>query len=209
MFSTLKSRKIQGGIVLAIALFHLNGLAQETPSESFRKFPISVGVQFQNFALPLRDVSSGFTHPGLFVGTEVPYNKKQTFFQQASIGGYVNREIGNGIHLNTQVGFRTRIYHRFQAELKAGIGYLRVFHPTQAYIYVNGKWENTTGGKSQLAVPIDFGFRYSIPTRNGELSPFLSYQLNPALFYNATLPLSLHTNIFIGLRARLPKKEKG
>lgn len=195
--------KLWASIVL-MGLCGLNVMAQETDSEpAYKKFPIIAGLQFQNFALPFKDMGSNFTHPGFFVGSEISYNEKETLIQQATIGGYLNREIGNGIYLGTQFGYRPTLHNNFYGELKAGLSYLRVFHPTQAYAYKDGEWTEIVGGKSQLAIPFDFGFGYSWATQMGEVSPYVSYQVTPALFYNETLPVNVYTSILVGLRIKL------
>jgi hypothetical protein len=205
MVLRLKSSKIYAIILFAV-LLNIKGVAQERDSKlDYRKFPIVAGLQFQNFAMPFKDMGSNFTHPGLYIGSEISYNKKETLIQQAIIGAYLNREIGNGIYLATQFGYRPKIYNNFYGELKAGLSYLRVFHPTQAYKYENGEWKEIIGGKSQIGIPIDFGFGYSFTSQFGELSPFISYQITPALFYNETLPVNIYTSFLVGLRIKLLK----
>ena len=190
-------------VTLSVVICKTNGLAQQSNSLSgYRRFPIVMGLQFQNFAMPFRDMSSNFTHPGIYVGSEIYYNGKESLFQQAVLGGYLNREIGNGIFINTQIGYRSLIYRNFYGEIKAGVGVLRVFHPSQAYKYENGEWKKTVGGKTQLSAPVDFGLGYSFAAGLGGLSPFISYQIIPSLFYNTTLPLNFYTNFLIGLRIK-------
>lgn len=205
MVLRLKSSRTYAIILFAV-LLNIKGVAQESDSEvGYRKFPIVAGLQFQNFAMPFKDLGSNFTHPGMYIGSEISYNKKETLIQQAIIGAYLNREIGNGIYLGTQFGYRPKIYNNFYGELKAGLSYLRVFHPTQAYKYENGEWKEIIGGKSQIGIPIDIGFGYSFTSNLGELSPFISYQITPALFYNETLPVNIYTSFLVGLRIKLLK----
>lgn len=194
-------------ILIGIAvLLCKRGFAQEKePEIEYKRFPIVAGFHFQNFALPFKDMKSNFTHPGIFLGSEISYNKRKTLIQQAVFGAYLNREIGNGFFLGTQLGFRPKIYKKFYGELKAGLSYLRVFHPTQAYEYRNGEWIKIRGGKSQLGIPLDFGFGYSFATHLGKLSPYISYQITPALFYNETLPVNVYTNFVLGFRINLSK----
>lgn len=172
-------------------------------NREYKRLPLLVGLQFQNFSMPLRDTESHFSHPGVFLGTELAYNAKGTVFQNATIGGYINREIGDGLFVKSQVGARPRFAKRFYGEIKAGIGYLRTFHPHPAYTYGKGAWQSVKGGKSQMTFPIDLGFGYSFIASAAELSPFLNYQINPALFYNKTLPFTIYTNFMVGLRIKL------
>ncbi len=189
-----------------LVLFGINTNAQESELKStYKRFPIVAGMQFHNFAMPFKDMSSNFTHPGFFVGTEFAYNSKETLIQQATVGAYLNKEIGDGIYISSQFGYRPRIYKGLFGEVKAGLSCLYVFHPSQAYKYENGEWRETVGGKAQLGIPLDFGFGYSFQSPIGELSPFVNYQITPALFYNETLPLNIYTNVMAGIRIKLLK----
>ncbi len=193
-------------MLLVFLLCEFNSKAQENDSNTtFKRFPIITGIQFHNFAMPFKDMNSNFTHQGFYIGTEISYNNKETLIQQGTVGAYFNQEIGNGIYVSSQLGYRPRLYKSFFGELKAGISYLYVFHPAQAYKYVNGKWKEVIGGKSQLAIPLDFGFGYSLQSKMGELSPFITYQITPALFYNETLPLNIYTNVMVGIRIKFLK----
>lgn len=192
-------------ILMAFPVFaSLQGNAQQDSSQlGYKRFSILVGSQFHNFALPFKDMESSFTHPGLLLGSEIAYNDKNTLIQQATVGGYLNREIGNGIFVSTQFGYLPRIFDNFYGVLKVGVSFLRVFHPTQAYEYTQGEWKETIGGKSQLGFPVDVGFGYSLETGYGQLSPFMAYQVTPALFYNETLPVTIYTTFIVGLRIKL------
>lgn len=187
-----------------VVLLTLHTEAQKNNEQpSFKKFPIIVGMQYHNFALPFWDLLGNFNHPGLTIGSEIPFNKRESLLQQVSVGGYLNREIGNGIYVSSQLVYRPKLIHNFFGEIKAGISYLRTYHPSQAYEFTNGDWKETVGGKSQLGIPFDVGIGFTTTTDFAKLSPFVSYQVVPALFYNKTLPISLYTNIIFGLRIKL------
>ncbi len=203
MLSLILSSRLAILIVLC-SIVCFNTTAQHDHSTLEAKTILLIaGVQFQNFSLPLRDINSNFTHPGLFVGTEFFYDQDRQLVQQFTLGGYLNQEMGNGFHVTTQFGYRPNLFKDLFGEIKVGINYLRVFHPTQAYDYVHGEWEKTAGGKSQIGIPFDLGLSYRIDSSTSELSPFVLYQITPALFYNETLPLNIYTNIIIGLRMQL------
>ena len=120
----------------------------------------------------------------------------------------MNREIGNGIYFGSQLGYRQNIFGSIYGEFKAGLSYLRVFHPTRAFSYLDGSWNETKGGKSQLGIPIDFGFGYSFSTRFGQLAPHIIYQVTPALFYNESIPVNFYTNVIFGLRIKFLKNKQ-
>ena len=154
---------------------------------NYRKFPITLGVQFQNFAMPFKDIGSNFRHLGFFVGTEISLNKNETLLQNAIMGSYFNKELGAGTYLSSQFIYQPHLFNRTFFRLQGGVGYLFVRHPVQAYKFENNAWKKTGGGKSQLIIPIELSVGYSFETLLGKHSPFFSYQLSPALFYNQTM----------------------
>jgi hypothetical protein len=173
-------------------------LAQEI--KETRQYPIIIGILFQNFAMPLRDLESNFSHTGLSVGSEVRLNRRGTLIQNLQVGAYRNREMGNGLFAISQFVFRPTLTKRVFGELKAGLGGLRLAHPSQAWRFEEGKWKQVTGGSFQLLIPFEVGFGLEFSTANQSISPFISYQVVPALFYNDTVPLSVYSNIVIGVR---------
>src|SRR6185295_19819131 len=124
--------------------------AQDSGSsaKNYRNFPLIVTLQFQNFALPFHDLGSNFSHIGISIGTEVSFNGKQNWAQQVHAGYFLNKETGNGFFTYTQTVFRPTIFKNFYAEVKAGVGWQRAFHPVDAYVFENGKWITVAGGKS-------------------------------------------------------------
>lgn len=174
--------------------------ASEEPHTDYRNFPLIVSLQFQNFALPFHDLSSNFSHVGISVGTELSFNGKQKWAQQIQAGFYLNKEAGNGFFTYTQTVYRPTIFKHFYSEVKAGIGWQRVFHPVDAYVFESGKWIKRVGGKSQLMVPLGISIGYNDYKANTYASPFISYQVIPALFYDETIPLNFYSLFQIGTR---------
>lgn len=176
--------------------------AQDTdaPTKDYRNFPLIVSVQFQNFALPFRDLKSNFMHVGFALGTEVSLNGKQNWAQQFQAGFYLNKDAGNGFFTYTQTVYRPAVFKYFYPEVKAGIGWQRIFHPVDAYEYVDGNLTPTAGGKSQLIVPLGISVGYNKYSENTYLSPFISYQVMPALFYNDGIPLNFNSLFQVGTR---------
>lgn len=176
--------------------------AQDTndTGTDYRNFPIILSVQFQNFALPFHDLKSNFTHVGIALGTEVSLNGKQNWAQQFQAGFYLNKDAGNGFFTHTQTVYRPTVFQHFYPELKAGIGWQRVFHPVDAYEFVDGKYVSTAGGKSQVIVPLGISIGYNNYSTKTYLSPFISYQVIPALFYNESIPLSFYSLFQVGTR---------
>lgn len=194
-------------IVFLLLLIATQSKAQH-PAEkhNYQRWAYLAGVQGNNFGLPFHDLPSHFTHPGIFVGAERAYKPRSTVFQRFSLGGYLNKQLGDGLSINTQIGLRPQFTRSFYGELKAGIGYLFTFHPTAAYMYEEGEWKTIRGGQSQVIFPLNIGLGYSVTTKKMELAPFFDYQISPTLFYNSTLPLTIYNNFQIGVRTRIFKK---
>jgi len=172
----------------------------EDSNKDYRNFPLIVSVQFQNFSMPFKDLGSNFSHVGIALGTEVSLNGKQNWAQQFQVGYYLNKEAGNGFFTYTQTVYRPTIYKHFFAEVKAGVGWQRVFHPVDAYEFQNGTWTSVTGGKSQLIVPLGISVGYNDYSTNTYVAPFISYQVIPSLFYDETIPLNFYSLFQIGTR---------
>jgi len=175
----------------------------ENPDKNYRNFPLIVSVNFQNLAMPFKDLGSNFSHVGILVGTEVSLNGKQNWAQQIQAGYYFNHDAGNGFMAYTQTIYRPSIAHHFYAEVRAGLGWQRVFHPVVAYKYENGQYVSAPGGKSQLIVPLGISFGYNNYKEKTYVSPFISYQVIPALFYNEGIPLNFYSLFQVGTRIHL------
>jgi len=174
--------------------------ASEQPIKVYRNFPLIVTLQFQNFALPFHDLGSNFSHVGISIGTEVSFNGKQSWAQQVHAGYYLNKEAGNGFFTYTQTVYRPTVFKHFYTEVKAGVGWLRAFHPVDAYVFENGKWVPDAGGKSQLLVPLGISIGYNDYSTNTYASPFITYQVIPAVFYDTTIPLNFYSLFQVGTR---------
>lgn len=183
-------------------------LGQNAENNSPKKplqLPLIGGLIFQNFALPWKDLGSNFTHPGIMLGTEISYNKKQNLLQQFTGGYYFNKEMGNGFQLYTQFVYRPKLTKFIHPEAKIGAGWLRTYHPVQSYKFQNNEWKKVGGGKSQLIVPIGFSLVYNNEKQTRISSPFISYQILPTIGYNAIVPVSFYTQWQIGTKINLKK----
>ncbi|MBX7109657.1 MAG: hypothetical protein K1X61_13480 [Chitinophagales bacterium] len=171
-----------------------------TSDADYRNFPVIISLQFQNFALPFQDLKSNFGHVGIALGTEVSLNGKQNWAQQFQAGFYFNKDAGNGFFTYTQTVYRPAFFKHFFPELKAGIGWQRIFHPVQTFEYQNGQVTAVKGGKSQLMVPLGISVGYNKYSTKTYVSPFISYQVVPALFYNDGIPLNFYSLVQVGTR---------
>jgi hypothetical protein len=111
-------------------------------------------------------MNSNFSHVGILLGTEVSLNGKQNWVQQFQAGYYFNNDAGNGIIAYTQTIYRPTIVDHFYGEIKAGIGWQRVFHPVDAYVYENGQYVSTAGGNRSCLFHSEFPLDTMITKRN-------------------------------------------
>lgn len=186
--------------LLLIKSLEVDAQDNSTYSKKTLNFPVSIALQFQNFSLPVKDLKSHFGHPGVLIGSEIALNKRKTLIQQVNLSGYLNKEMGDGFTVYTQTAYRPHIFKQLYAEAKLGVGWLRSYHPVEAYKYTDGEWVKTPGGKSQLIIPFGVGFEYHKLSTKPSITPYLSYQITPNLFYNDVIPLSFYSFIQAGVR---------
>lgn len=195
---------------LPFVLFMLAGLPlflkAQSPQDAHAKmkFPIIASVHFQNLSVPFADIKSHFSHPGFSVGTEMSLNTRKTLFQQLHAGATLNRELGNHFFVQTQFTYRQGFLKTLYAEARAGLGWQRSYHPVEALRFEGGQWISTAGGRSQVTMPFSLSFGYRGDKENpNTVQPFVGYQLVPALFYNAVIPLNFYTMFHAGVRVQL------
>jgi hypothetical protein len=201
--------KIPGMIKILIMIALLAALSVSTMAQpgtwqkvKAARLPLIASVDFQNFNLPLQDVKSHFTHPGVSLGTEINLHPGSKWIQQLHAAFARNKAMGNAVYLYTQTAFRYRIYRPWRSEVKLGAGWQRNFHPVDAYKFKNGEWIKVQGGKSLLIVPVGISVFYK-RSETASLVPFLSYQLLPTFFYDDVLPLSFYDLFQAGARFHL------
>ena len=168
-----------------------------------KPFPLTLGIQFENLALPFYDLESNFSHPGWMIGTEVNLNRRKNLQQQFQAAFYLNKETGNGFYLVTQTAYRPALFRHISPEIKLGAGWQRIYHPVRAYEFRDGSWKKTAGGKSQLIIPLGFSLEYHAARGSSHVVPYAGLQLIPALFYNDAIPLNFYTLFQAGVTVQL------
>ena len=200
-------RKIPIIILFTAISFGVKAQNDSLLKTEFGKFSLIASVDFQNFSLPLHDMKSYFTHPGISIGAETKLNRQSTINQQLNGAFVVNKEMGSSFYIYTQTAFRFRIYHSLYGESKLGVGWQRDFHSTDAYEFKNGAWTKIHGGKSLLIIPVGISFSYKL-NKDEKFVPFISYQVLPSLFYDDVLPLSFYNIIQAGVRVHFMSTHK-
>lgn len=175
-----------------------------TQSESqteYRNFPIVLTLQFHALSMPFKDFKSNFKNVGFGIGTEVSHNGFHNWVQQFDIIWIRNKGIGNGILFTTQTAWRPMLGGNVFAEVKAGLGYMKAFRPSESFTQIDGKWISAgKKGKGMLTVPLGIGTGYYNYSGNMFASPFAAYQLMMVKNYNADIPFVPQSLVQVGSR---------
>jgi hypothetical protein len=184
--------------VLLYSLIFFTTKAQDKQESVFNKFGFEIGAQFHSIALPFSDLKSNFSNPGISAAYEIALNKNKNLIFQTNSSFIFNKNLGNNFQLYPEIIFRPHFFKVMFTELKLGIGWQINFNPANTYEFNNGQWTKTSSSKSQLIVPIGASVGFETKIFNKNISPFVSYQTIPALFYDATIPLNFYSVINIG-----------
>lgn len=116
--------KLKRVLLLSILVMGYFG-ANAQKEGNFKTFPVQVGLLNTNIAAPLTNrLFNGF-NPGIKIGTEIYYNKRQSLqlFQSAEIGFMSHKHYDKSLFLASQFGVRPKYRHIF-VDLKLGLGYM-------------------------------------------------------------------------------------
>jgi hypothetical protein len=175
--------------------------AQDKIDRPYRNFPVILSIQFHSLSLPFRNFSSNFSNVGIGLGTEVSFNGQQNWVQQFNFVWYRNKNIGNGLLLNTQTIWRPTIVDNFYSEVKAGVGYNYSFRPVESFKPTPERWLPVGNkGKGMLALMTGVSAGYNNYSSATYASPFVSYQFMVLKNYNKSIPIVPETFIQVGSR---------
>ncbi len=189
-------------VLAAVACLVLSSASSQSETKTgYTDFPIVISLQFHSFALPFKDLKSNFRNIGIGLGTELSLNGKQSWVQQVSAVWYTNKMLGNGILIYTQNAWRPTIGSDVYGELKAGVGYLYSFRPTESFKQKDGEWTSVgRNGKGLLTIPVGAGFGYNTHASQTYISPFVSYQFLVVSGYNKSIQIVPETLFQAGCR---------
>ncbi|WP_373496771.1 hypothetical protein [Aquiflexum sp.] len=176
-------------IVFCFLLSWNQAIAQSENQKNYRNFPIVLTLQFHALSMPIKDMKSNLKNVGFGIGTEVSHNGSHNWAQQFDIIWIKNRGIGNGILFSTQTAWRPMVVGNVYSEVKAGIGYMIGFRPSESFTQKDGNWISVgKKGKGMLTLPLGIGMGYYNHSQNMFVSPFLGYQFMLVKNYNLDLP---------------------
>lgn len=179
----------------------------------YRK-PLAFTLSFFNHSIssPFHNIISTPLHPGVQAGIEGRYfeTAKSKLFQTLNLGMYYNKYNGTGYYLNTELGYRYTSKWRIFAEALVGIGYVRVYHPTEIYeLTSTGSYEQTNDkGFSSALVSFAIGLGYAIKSSSlVSFAPFMRYESLIQTKYNSELSVLPQSALHIGVRINKIRKK--
>lgn len=181
-----------------------------TPDSAARK-PLAVVASLFNHAvsMPFHKMVRTPVHPGFQAGVEGRYfeNQSSKVFQTLNAGWFHNRYNGTGVYFNTEVAYRFTSKKGLFAEALAGLGYLRMFHPTEIYQLKNGAYEVVKDkGFSSGLVSGALGVGYAFPSSSAlAVAPFVRYQLLVQTRYSPDLTALPQTALHLGVRINITR----
>ncbi|MDN3202968.1 hypothetical protein [Algoriphagus sediminis] len=174
--------------------------AQETVKD-YRNFPLTLSIQFQNFAMAFKKPSFNFQNFGIGIGTEVSHSSGHNWVQEFSIWWSGNKTMGNGLYFITQTAYRPYLGNPFFGEVKAGIGYKIAYRPSESFSPGPEGWQSRgRKGKGMLVIPMGVGVGVHPYRENFYTSPFLNYQFILVKGLNPDIPWSPETLMQFGTR---------
>ena len=157
---------------------------QDSPSEKERKqtFPISISLTNHSWSFPLTNIFRlDPIYPGMVIGTEFYFLKrtKSKLFQTVEIGGFINKNQGSALYLNSNFTYRYTTKFGLMSEVGLGLGYFHGFHRTATFEQQDsGEFiEVKDRGVGALSSNIAFGLGYDLSKKQEKnWMPFIRYQ---------------------------------
>ncbi len=196
-------KKQRSIVFFFLILFGLNaqGLQAQEAVKDYRNYPLTITVQFQNFAMAFKKPSFLLDNFGIGIGTEVSHSGGHNWVQEFAIWWSGNKNMGNGLYFITQTAWRPYIGNPMFGEIKAGVGYKIGYRPTESYSPSPDGWVSRgKKGKGMLVIPVGIGLGYHSFNQEFYTSPFINYQFLLVKGFNPDIPWSPETVIQLGSR---------
>lgn len=195
----MKLKPIAPSLVLILFLA-FQAKAQEL-TKDYRNFPLTITIQFQNFATAFKKPSFSFENFGIGIGTEVSHTSGHNWVQEFSIWWSGNRAMGNGLYFVTQAAWRPYIGNPMFGEVKAGIGYKIAYRPRESFSPGPNGWVSQgKKGKGMFVIPAGIGLGVHSYSKGFYTSPFVNYQFLLVKGLNPDITWSPETIMQFGTR---------
>jgi len=178
-----------------------------------KEIPINVSLFNESTAIPFTRFFTSPVHPGIQVGTEFDYRKKEhsRLFQTANLGYFYHNYLAQGIGLNTELGYEYRLRSGFAFEGLFGIGYMHTFATTEEFTFTNGQYEKKADkGNARLYPSLSFDAGYYLKkAETNSLKVFIRYQAWAEYPYSPDfIPVMTHINLHVGAKFFITCKAK-
>jgi len=178
-----------------------------------KEIPINVSLFNESTAIPFTRFFTSPVHPGIQVGTEFDYRKKEhsRLFQTANLGYFYHNYLAQGIGLNSELGYEYRLRSGFAFEGLFGIGYMHTFATTEEFTFTNGKYEKKSDkGNARLYPSLSFDAGYYLKkAETNSLKVFIRYQAWAEYPYSPDfIPVMTHINLHVGAKFFITCKAK-
>jgi len=178
-----------------------------------KEIPINVSFFNESTAIPFTRFFTSPVHPGIQVGTEFDYRKKEhsRLFQTANLGYFYHNYLAQGISVNTELGYEYRLRSGFAFEGLFGIGYMHTFATTEEFTFTNGQYEKKADkGNARLYPSLSFDAGYYLKkAETNSLKVFIRYQAWAEYPYSPDfIPVMTHINLHVGAKFFITCKAK-
>jgi hypothetical protein len=145
---------------------------------------------------------SGF-HPGVFVGTELPWltRRGHRLLQGFGLGYWDHAALEHALLVRTELGYRYTLDAGLSLELLVGAGYLHTFPTEEAWSASDG-WNRDSSGAPHFlgSVAGGVGWDFSHLARPVPLALFARYEFDVETPGIEGTPVYPHTILQLGLR---------
>ncbi len=145
--------------------------------------------------------------PALTIGGGIDYRQKGnlTLFQTAELTGYKTLIAGQGIHLNSSLGYRYNLSSGLFGEGMLGLGTSLFFSSRQSYT-LDGNRVYEPGYPLHIvaALPLDLRVGYG----TGKISFYIKYRYMLIAPYTESMPVIPNSLIGIGVRYNVSESSK-
>ena len=176
-----------------------------------KEIPINVSFFNESTAIPFTRFFTTPIHPGIQLGTEFDYRKKDhsRLFQTANISYFYHNYLAQGIALNTELAYECQWKPGIAITGLLGIGYMHTFATTEEFTFSDGRYEKKADkGNARLfpSFSIDIGY-YIKKTERNSPKIFVRYQSWAEYPFSPDfIPVMTHISLHAGVKFYLTIK---
>lgn len=165
---------------------------------------IRISVFNESTSIPFTHLLNSPIHPGIQVGTDLPWKKGDHFrlYPSISVGYLFHRELYQAVYVNFELGYDLQFGFGLNLKSALGLGYLHTFATRPEYQFADGRYrQGKDRGNARMMPSLSLGWGYRLQPDNPK-SPevFMLYQSWLEYPYSpGFIPLMTHTNLHLGI----------